>query len=147
MCSSDLRGGTRALWNLALACDFHGDATAALGHADSVFELNHKLDVYEHLASRRLRRGDAPTAEAYLRRAVEARSEQIAAGEPLALKTVVSLATLLDARGEAAEALAIAEAHLDRVRARLGDDDPLTRELTAIRDRAAAQHEAIPIDR
>ncbi len=126
------RGGTRAYWNLALACDAHGSPEAALEYADEVFSRNQTYDVYEHLANRRLSERDPATAERYLRHAVAARTAGIAAGEPVAMEAVAALATVLALEGQADEAESLAAAHLERVRGVLGAEDPRTIGLLAV---------------
>jgi len=142
------RAGTRTYWNLALACDTHDGFDAAMRYADKVFSTNHDLDVYEHLAKRRLGQGDAATAERYLRHAVETQGEAIAKGELVAVRTAAYLAMILTMQGKSAEARSVAATYLERVQATLGDDHPWTRELIAIRageeadaDRSGSDHE------
>lgn len=132
------RAGTRTYWNIALACDMHDGFDAAMRYADEVFSLNHDLDVYEHLARRRLGRGDAASAERYLRHAVETQADEIAKGELLPVRTAAYLVMILNLQGKSAEAESLAAKHFERVRATLGDDHPWTRELMAIRDSVAA---------
>jgi hypothetical protein len=142
------RAGTRTYWNLALACDTHDGFDAAMRYADEVFSTNHDLDVYEHLAKRRLGQGDAATAERYLRHAVETQGEAIAKGELVAVRTAAYLAMILTMQGKSAEARSLAATYLERVQATLGNDHPWTRELIAIRaeeaadaDRSGSDHE------
>lgn len=132
------RAGTRAFWNLALACDAHDSGDAAMQYADRVFDLNHNLDIYEHLATRRVGQGDAATAERYLRHAVTTQADAIAKGEIMPVRTVAYLAMILERQGKSAEALSLATEHLERIRAALGEEHPWTRELTAIRKGRAA---------
>jgi len=70
-------GGTRALWNLAVACDDHHGFDAAIKFADDAVSRNPKLEVYEHLVARRLRERDSATAERYLRHAVACSEPEI----------------------------------------------------------------------
>jgi protein O-mannosyl-transferase len=126
------RAGTRAPWNLALACDMYDNFNQAIEYADEVFALNSGLDIYEHLAKRRLRRGDAETAARYLRHAVETQSEEIQKGETVAVRSVAYLVMILKMLGNSAESESLASTYLDRVRATLGEHHPWTREITAI---------------
>jgi hypothetical protein len=112
-------------------------------YADEVFSLNKDFDVYEHLAKRRLGRGDAATAERYLRHAVATQTEEIAKGEIIAVRNAAYLAMILNIQGKSAEAASLATRYLDRVQAALGDDHPWTRELMEIRDRGAADTERV----
>lgn len=141
------RAGTRTLWNLALACDTHDGVDAAMRYADEVFSLNHNLDVYEHLATRRLGRGDAATAERYLRHAVETQADEIAKGELLPVRTAAYLVMVLNLQGKSAEAASLAAKYFERVQDALGDDHPWTRQLLAIRDGAAKPAEGIGSER
>ena len=127
------RGGTRTFWNLALACDTHDGVDAAIRYADDVFERNHELDVYEHLATRRLGRGDVATAARYLRHAVDTQGDAIAKGELVPVRTAAYLVTILNMQGKSAEARSLAAEHFERVQATLGADHPWTRELATIR--------------
>jgi hypothetical protein len=115
------RTGTRPYWNLALACDSLEGFDAAMQYADVVFEMNHDLDVYEHLAKRRLGRGDARTAE--------------------------YLVLILHMQGKTAEAESLTAEHFEHVRSTLGDDHPWTRELMAIRAGTAADGDGATSDR
>ncbi|MCX7432059.1 MAG: tetratricopeptide repeat protein [Planctomycetia bacterium] len=126
-------GGTRALWNIAVACDEHHEFDAAIKYADDVMARNPSLVVYEHLVSRRLREGDTATAERYLRHAVVTQAERINRGDTLAVQNMAYLASVLRMRGQFAEAEALAAEHVDQVRNTLGVDHPLTGELLAIR--------------
>ena len=139
--------GTRAFWNVAVACDLHDGVDEAIRFADEVFSLNHGHNVYEHLADRRLRRGDAATAERYLRHAVETQAEEIAKGELVPVRTAAAFILMLNIQGKHAEATSLAATYLDRVRATLGDDHPWTRELVAIRDRGASTVDTIGVER
>ncbi|MFM7291867.1 MAG: hypothetical protein ACKO6B_11630, partial [Planctomycetia bacterium] len=130
--------GTRAYWNVALACDLHDGVDEAIRFADEVFSLNHGMNVYEHLADRRYRQGDPATAERYLRHAVETQAEEIARGELVPVRSAASLVLMLNIQGKHAEAASLAATYLERVRATLGDDDEWTRRLVEIRDRRAA---------
>jgi protein O-mannosyl-transferase len=127
------RAGTRTYWNLALACDTHDGVDAAMQYADEVFSRNQDLDVYEHLAKRRIGRGDVATAERYLRHAVATQAEEIAKGKIGPVRTLAYLAVILHEHGKSTEAEALAATHLERVRAVLGDDHPSTHALMAIR--------------
>ena len=139
--------GTRTYWNLALACDMHDGFDAAMQYADEVFSLNKDFDVYEHLAKRRLGRGDAATAERYLRHAVATQTEEIAKGELIAVRSAAYLAMILNIQGKSAEAASLAAMYLDRVQAALGDDHPWTRELMEIRDGGAADTDRVEGER
>ena len=139
--------GTRAFWNVAVACDLHDGVDEAIRFADEVFSLNHGHNVYEYLADRRLRRGDAATAERYLRHAVETQAEEIAKGELVPVRTAAAFILMLNIQGKHAEATSLAATYLDRVRATLGDDHPWTRELVAIRDRGASTVDTIGVER
>jgi hypothetical protein len=141
------RAGTRTYWNLALACDMHDGFDAAMQYADEVFSLNKDFDVYEHLAKRRLGRGDAATAERYLRHAVATQTEEIAKGEIIAVRNAAYLAMILNIQGKSAEAASLATRYLDRVQAALGDDHPWTRELMEIRDGGAADTDRVEGER
>ena len=141
------RTGTRPYWNLALACDSLEGFDAAMQYADVVFEMNHDLDVYEHLAKRRLGRGDARTAERYLRHAVETQSDEIAKGELVPVRTAAYLVLILHMQGKTAEAESLTAEHFEHVRSTLGDDHPWTRELMAIRAGTAADGDGATSDR
>ena len=130
------RAGTRAFWNLAMACDLHDGVEPAMRYADKVFSLNQNMNVYEHLAERRLRQGDPATAERYLRHAVETQGDAIAGGTLFPVRAAAYLVLMLDRHGKAAEAESLAAKYADQVRSTLGDDHPWTRELIAIRDRS-----------
>jgi hypothetical protein len=141
------RTGTRPYWNLALACDSLEGFDAAMQYADVVFEMNHDLDVYEHLAKRRLGRGDARTAERYLRHAVETQSDEIAKSELVPVRTAAYLVLILHMQGKTAEAESLTAEHFEHVRSTLGDDHPWTRELMAIRAGTAADGDGATSDR
>jgi hypothetical protein len=141
------RTGTRPSWNLALACDSLDEFDAAMQYADSVFEMNHDLDVYEHLAKRRLGRGDVGAAERYLRHAVETQSEEIAKGELIPVRTAAYLVLILHMQRKTTEAESLTAEHFERVRSTLGDDHPWTRELMAIRAGTAADADGATSDR
>lgn len=123
---------TRAYWNLSLACDMHDGFDAAMQYADKVCAINPDLNVYEHLASRRLHRRDTATAERYLRHAVDTQSEAIVKGDIVPVRTVVYLVMMLTMQGKTVEAESCAAEHLEHVRASLGDDDSATVELMAV---------------
>jgi protein O-mannosyl-transferase len=133
------RAGTRAYWNLAMACDEHDAFDAAIEYADEVVARNPSMDVYDDLVESRLRKGDAASAETYLRHAVETQADHINRGQPLAVRNLAHLVLVLAMQGKSAEAQPLAAKHLERVQATLGDNHPWTRELMAIRDGAAAE--------
>jgi hypothetical protein len=140
-------GGTRSYWNIALACDEHNGFDSALQFADEVVALKHDMAVYEHLATRRLRKHDPVTAERYLKHGVTVHSDKIAAGDPVANRNLAYLIWVLAVHGKLLEAESLAAEHLDRIRAALGDDHPWICEIMSIRvsgllragDRAAAE--------
>jgi len=125
--------GTRALWNLAVVCDYHGAFPAAIGYADRVLEINPKHEVYEHLVQRRVRSSDLKNAELYLRHTISTRAALIAKADASALMSVCMLVNLLNNQQRCEEAEALAGEHLANVRAGLGDDHPETISLMVIR--------------
>jgi len=126
-------GGTRSYWNIALACDEHDGFDSALQFADAVVGLKHDMAVYEHLASRRIRKGDPATAERYLKHGITVQADKIVAGDPVAVRSVAYLAWVLAVQGKVQESESLAAEHLDRIRSTLGDDHPWTCEIMAIR--------------
>ena len=126
------RGGTRALWNVALDCDTHHSFDMAIKYADEVVRLNQDLAVYEHIVFRRLREGDTATAERYLRHAVATQADQIANGKIPAVQNAAYFAIVLTMAGKNEEAESVAATYLDRVRSTLGDDHRWASELMAI---------------
>jgi hypothetical protein len=141
------RDGTRAYWNLAAACDDHEAFDAAIEYADEVVARNPGLDVYDDLASSRLRKGDAATAERYLRHAVDAQTDAIDDGRLVAVRNVAHLALVLHMQGKTAEAKSLTAEHFEHVRSTLGDDHPWTRKLMAIRAGTAADGDGARSDR
>jgi tetratricopeptide (TPR) repeat protein len=141
------RAGTRAYWNLAMACDEREDFDAAIRCADEVVARNPDMGVYEDLARSRLRKGDAASAERYLRHALAPRMDQSTGDRPVAVRHAAQLVMILKMQGRATEAQSLAAEHCERVRATLGDDHPWTRELMAIRDGGAADADTIGRER
>jgi hypothetical protein len=141
------RAGTRAYWNLAMACDEREDFDAAIRFADEVVARNPGMGVYEDLARSRLRKGDAASAERYLRHALAPRMDQSTGDRPVAVRHAAQLVMILKMQGRATEAQSLAAEHCERVRATLGDDHPWTRELMAIRDGGAADADTIGRER
>jgi hypothetical protein len=141
------RAGTRAYWNLAMACDEREDFDAAIRYADEVVARNPGMGVYEDLARSRLRKGDAASAERYLRHALATQMDQSTGDRPVAVRNAAQLAMILKMQGRATEAQSLAAEHCERVRATLGDDHPWTRQLMAIRDGGAADADTIGRER
>jgi hypothetical protein len=141
------RAGTRAYWNLAVACDEHEAFDAAIEYADEVVARNASLDVYDDLVSSRLRKGDAATAERYLRHAVDTQTDALDDGRLVAVRNVAHLVLVLHMQGKTAEAESLTAKHIEHVRSTLGDDHPWTRELMAIRAGTAADGDGATSDR
>ena len=141
------RAGTRAYWNLAVACDEHEAFNAAIEYADEVVARNPSLDVYDDLVGSRLRKGDAATAERYLRHAVDAQTDAINDDRLVAVRNVAHLVLVLHMQGKTAEAESLTAEHFEHVRSTLGDDHPWTRELMAIRAGTAADGDGATSDR
>jgi hypothetical protein len=97
-------GTSRALWNLALACDEHHAFDTAIQYAGEVAARNRDQEVYAHLAMRRLREGDLATAERYLREAVGSQSDGSSNGTPIDARIATCLAKILRQQGRNAEA-------------------------------------------
>ena len=130
------RAGTRAYWNLAMACDEHGLFDAAIRYADEVVALNPSMEVYDDLVAARLRQGDAASAERYLRHAVENQAGPVDDGRPDAVRNVAHLVLILAMQGKADEATSLAARHIEVVRSTLGDDHAFTRKLVELTDGA-----------
>jgi hypothetical protein len=127
------RAGTRAFWNLAIACDLHDGVEPAMQ--------------YEQLAERRLRQGDPATAERYLWHAVETQGDAIASGTLFPVRAAAYLVLILDRNGKSAEAESLAAKYAAQVRNTLGDDHPWTREVIKIRDHGASTTDTVGGDR
>jgi hypothetical protein len=97
-------GSSRALWNLALACDEHHAFDTAIQYAGEVAIRNRDQEVYAHLAMRRLREGDLVTAERYLREAVGSQPGDRLNGPPIDVRIATCLAKILRQQGRDAEA-------------------------------------------
>jgi hypothetical protein len=97
-------GTSRALWNLALACDEHHAFDTAIQYAGEVAARNRDPEVYAHLAMRRLREGDLATAERYLREAVGGQSDGSSDGTPIDARIATCLAKILRQQGRNADA-------------------------------------------
>lgn len=97
-------GSTRALWNLALACDEHHVFDTAIQYAGEVAARNRDQEVFAHLAMRRLREGDLANAERYLRQAIASPSDAHSNGSPIDVRIGSSLAKILRRQGRDAEA-------------------------------------------
>lgn len=126
------RGGTRALWNLAVDCDSHHGFDGAMEYADEVMKWNPTLPVYEHIVGRRLREGDVGGAELYLRHAIAMQRDAFLAGEPVAVRNAAYLPIVLFMAGKRDEAEALAGEMLETVREKLGEDHRSTIELWAL---------------
>ena len=97
-------GTSRALWNLALACDDHHAFDTAIKYAGEVAARNRDQEVYAHLAMRRLREGDLANAERYLREAIANDSNKRSNGPAIDVRIAASLAKILRQQGRDAEA-------------------------------------------
>ena len=115
---------TRALWNLAIDCEQIGEFDAALRYADRVAELVVDAQVYEDLATIRLKADDGATAERFLRHGAARRAEVAGADAQATVATLCNLAVVLNQQGRVVDAEQVATEAFDRVLTRLPARDP-----------------------